>query len=329
MKWIERHISYVALGIILAISPFLLGSTSSAQQFPAKTVRIVVPYAPGGPTDVIARILAAPLQEQLGQTVIVENRAGANTNIGTAFVARSEADGHTLLITSTTFTINPSLYKNVPYDPIKDFEPVQDLATSPNAFVASTASGIRSLKDLIDRESAKPGALNYGTAGIGTPTHLAAELLNIRAKTKLVHVPYAGGGPAAQALLGGQIELGSLALPNVQSAIKAGTMVPLAVTGQQRWPGLPDVATMIELGYPDFVSETAMLFLAPKGTPLEALKRLSQETAEILKRPDVIARINALGFTVLGGGPETLRARIAREVPEFNRIIEGANLPRM
>jgi tripartite-type tricarboxylate transporter receptor subunit TctC len=319
-----------SLVILAALAAFgVIGSNlvaNAADPYPSRTVRIVVPYAAGGPTDTIARILAAPLQELLGQPVIIENKPGANTNIGTGYVAKSEADGYTLLMTSTTFTINPSIYKSSPYDAVKDFEPLKAVASSPNVFVASKASGLKSLSDVIAREKEKPGSLNYGTAGIGTPTHLAAELLNVRAGTNIVHVPFSGGAPAMQAVLGGQIELGSLALPNVQGNIEAGMLVPIAITSERRWPSLPNVPTMIELGYPGFVSETAILFLSPKNTPADVLTKLTTAMDKILERKAVQDSVSAQGFMIQAGGPDVLRARISKELGEYKDIAIKAKI---
>ena len=209
-----------------------------------------MPFAAGGPTDIIARILAQSLSQSLGQSVIVDNRPGGGGNPGMALVARAIPDGHTLLLTSTAIAVNPGLFENLPYDPIKDFAPISELVNAPNVLFVKPDSGITSIADLIAKAKAEPTKYNYASPGVGTKSHLTGEQLKLRAGINIQHIPYRGGGPATQALVAGTVHLGSVALAPVEPLIKSGTVKALAVTGANRWWSLPDVPTMIEFGLP-------------------------------------------------------------------------------
>ncbi len=307
--------------IALAASPAIAQSA-----YPNKPIKIVVPFGPGGSSDVMARILSGPLQQALGASVIVENRAGSGSNLGTAAVARSEPDGYTLLLTTSAFVVNPSLYKNVPYDPVADFAPVADLAVAPNILVASPKAGIRSLQEAIARAKAEPDKYNYSSAGIGTTPHLSVEWLKLRAGINLTHIIYQGGGPATQAVLSGTVELFCGSLPNAQEHVKTGGMIPLGITSAKRWPDLPDVPTLIEQGVPDFVTETGHFLLAPAGTPPDIAGRIAKETLAILARPEMQDRLRLAGFATIAGGPDVLKARIAKDVPFYRDLITRAKV---
>jgi tripartite-type tricarboxylate transporter receptor subunit TctC len=300
-----------------------------AAGYPDRSVRIIVPFSAGGPSDLTARVLSVKFGEAFGQTFIVENRPGAGSNLGTAAVARSAPDGYTLLVTSSAFVVNPGLYKNVPYDPVKDFAPVAELDTSPNVFIATKASGIASIKDLVVRAKAKPDELSYASAGIGTTPHLASELLKIAAGISIAHIPYAGAGPAMQSILSGTVPLMCGSLPGVHPSIMNGAVRALAVTGAQRWYDMPDVPTMLELGYPGFVIDTFHGMLAPAGTPPEIVNRLSELSQTALKEPEFHERLRKLGFEVIGNGPDGMRRRIAEEVPRYRDIIAKAGIPKV
>jgi tripartite-type tricarboxylate transporter receptor subunit TctC len=312
-----------------AFGAAFLGRPAAAVGYPERPVRILVPFAAGGPSDLTARLIGDKLREALGQTFIVENRGGAGGNLGIAQVARSAPDGYTLLVVSSAFVVNPGLYKNVPYDPVKDFAPVAELDTSPNVFVATPASGIASIAELVARAKADPNALSYASAGIGTTPHLAAELLKITAGITMTHVPYPGAGPAIQAILAGTVPLMCASLPGAHPGIKAGTLRPLAVTGNERWYDMPDVPTMLELGYAGFVSETFHCMLAPAGTPAEIIDRLAGASLAALKEPAFHDKLRTLGFEVIGHGPEGLARRIAEEVPRFRDLIAKAGIERV
>ncbi len=306
-----------------------LGRPAVAAGYPERPVRIVVPFAAGGPSDLTARLMAVKLGEALGQTFIVENRGGAGGNLGIAQVARSAPDGYTLLVVSSAFVVNPALYKQVPYDPFKDFAPVAELDTSPNVFVATPASGITTIAQLVARAKANPNELSYASAGIGTTPHLAGELLKIAAGINVTHVPYPGAGPAIQGILAGAVPLMCASLPGAHPSILAGTLRALAVTGAQRWYDMPDVPTMLELGYAGFVSDTFHCMLAPAGTPAEIVDRLAAVCLNALKEPAFRDRLRTLGFEVIGNGPDGLRRRIADEVPRFRDLIAKAGIERV
>jgi tripartite-type tricarboxylate transporter receptor subunit TctC len=313
----------------LAIGAAAPGRRARAAGYPERPVRIIVPFAPGGPSDITARLMSVKLGEALGQTFIVENRAGAGAHLGIAAVARSASDGYTLLVTSSAFVVNPGLYKQVPYDPFKDFAPVAELDTSPNVFIATPASGITSIPELIARAKAKPDELSYASAGIGTTPHLAAELLKIAAGINMVHIPYPGAGPAMQSILAGTVPLMCASLPGAHPSIKSGALRALAVTGPQRWYDLPDVPTMLDLGFADFVIDTFHCMLAPAGTPPDIVDRLATASIDSLKQPEFHERLRTLGFDTIANGPDGLRRRIADEVPRYRDIIAKAGIERV
>jgi len=313
----------------LAISTAAFGRTATAAGYPDHPVRIIVPFAAGGPSDLTARLMGVKLAEALGQTFFVENRAGAGSNLGTAAVARSAPDGYTLLVTSSAFVVNPGLYKEVPYDPIKDFSPVAELDTSPNVFIATPASGINSIAQLVARAKASPNELSYASAGIGTTPHLAAELLKIAAGITVTHVPYQGASLAVQSVLSGTVPVACASLPGAHPSILSGKLHALAVTGPQRWYDMPDVPTMLELGYPGFVVDTFHCMMAPAGTPPEIVNRLAEVSVATLKQPEFHERLRTLGFEIIANGPDGMRRRIADEVPRYRDIIAKAGIERV
>jgi tripartite-type tricarboxylate transporter receptor subunit TctC len=319
--------------VLQGAGAFAVGAATSfpaaGAAYPERPVRIVVPFAAGGPSDVTARLMSAKLGEALGQTFVVENRPGAGSNLGTVAAARSMPDGYTLLVTSSAFVVNPGLYKQVPYDPFTDFAPIAELDTSPNVFIATLASGITTMAELVARAKADPNELSYASAGVGTTPHLAGELLKITAGINMTHVPYQGAGPAMQALLGGVIPLMCGSLPGVHPGIKAGSVRALAVTGTDRWYDMPDVPTMLELGYAGFVSDTFHCILAPAGAPAEIVDRLATVALAALKEPAFHEKLRMLGFEVIGNGPDGLRRRIADEVPRFRDLIAKAGIERV
>src|SRR5690349_17674227 len=316
-------------GGALAVGGPAFGRSAVAAGYPERPVRILVPFAAGGPSDLTARLIGDKLREALGQTFIVENRGGAGGNLGIAQVARSAPDGYTLLVVSSAFVVNPGLYKQVPYDPFKDFAPVAALDTSPNVFIATPASGITSIAELVARAKAKPNELSYASAGIGTTPHLAGELLKITAGIDVTHVPYPGAGPAIQAILAGTVPLMCASLPGAHPGIKAGTLRALAVTGTARWFDMPEVPTMLELGYQGFVSDTFHCMLAPAGTPGDIVDRVATASLAALKEPVFHDKLRTLGFEVIGHGPDGLRQRIAEDVPRFRELIEKAGIERV
>jgi tripartite-type tricarboxylate transporter receptor subunit TctC len=315
-------------GTIAVVLLALAASSASAQSdYPNRPIRIVVPYAAGGSADILARLIAAGLQTSLGQSVLVENRSGASGNVGTVAVARAQPDGYTLLVNTSSFIVNPSLFKPPPFDPIADFVPIVDIAAAPTAIAANKASGIATIADLVNAAKADPQRLNYGTGGPGSMPHLTMELLKLRANVSITHVPFAGGGPAMQAALAGTTQLTAGALANVHAQLKASLLQGLAITSTARWHDLPEIPTMIEAGYPDFVMETTHVLVAPAGTPPPIIERLARETITVLRRPEVADKIRQAGFAPIAGGPAQLAARFAKEVPAFRDLIVKTGIP--
>jgi tripartite-type tricarboxylate transporter receptor subunit TctC len=297
-----------------------------AAAYPDHPIRIIVPFAPAGPTDIMARVLASHLGEALGGTALVENRPGAGGNIGMGIVARADADGYTLLLTSSAFVVNPGLYAKIPYDPFKDFAPIAELSTSPNVILVDPKLGINSIADLIARAKAHSNELNYASPGIGTTPHLTGELLKITADIQMAHVPFPGSGPAVQAVLAGTTQIAIVALPPAHPHIEAGALKALAVTGTTRWFDLPDVPTMVEIGYKAFVSDTFQGFLAPARTPPSVVELLATKSVEVLKIPDVSEQLRNDGFEVIANGPDGMKKRIEDEVPKWRDIIVKAGI---
>ena len=306
--------------------PALLAGPALAQAWPARPLRLIVPFGPGGPTDVVARILAHGLSPALGQPVVIENRGGAGGNIGVALAARAAPDGHTLLVTSTGFVVNPSLFRNPGYDPIRDFAPISELAASPDVFLAGAASPIRSLEDLVARAQAMRLGMHFANPGTGSTPHLAGERLAIERGISFLQVTHSSAALCVQALLAGTVEIGATALASSHAQIKAGSLRALALTGPERWFDLPEVPTMRELGHADFVTETFLSLHAPAGTPGPIIERLARETASVMGEAETRARMRNAGFIVRPDGPEALANRVVREVAAWRDLTTRARI---
>ena len=302
---------------------------SSAQS--SRTIRIIVPFAPSGSADLLARVLQAPLGKELNQTIIVVNRAGAGSNIGTAEVARAAADGNTLLLTTSAFVVNPAMYETIPYDPFKDFAPVAALPTAPNIFVvmANAGGGINALSSVIATAKADPQKLNYASPGHGTTPELTMELLKLKAAIEITNISYSGGGPAMQALMGRTVDILSIALPVVQSQVQGGTMKGIALTTTQRWPSLPNVPTFTELGFPDITLATEHFLLAPAATPPDVIARLTKAVLTVAAQDAFKERVRQIGYDPISGGPELAKQWIARDVPFFKELVKNAKIPQI
>ena len=320
---------------ILRAASFAVGAaaTSSlgiewakAAAYPERPIRVIVPFAAAGPTDIMARILAQSLGSALGGNFIVENKPGAGGNIGIGYAAHAAADGYTLLVVSTAYVVNPGLYAKIPYDPYKDFEPITELGSTPNSILVTPKLGINSIAELIARAKAKPGELNWASPGAGTTPHLSGEFLKIVGGIEMTHVPFNGAAPAIQALLAGTTDVAVSALPPVLPFAQSGAIKVLAVTSTNRWPELANVPTMVELGYKDFIAETAQFLFAPARTAPEILERLSMKSMEVLKAPAVVEQLRANGYEVTAAGPEALRNRIKIEIPKWHDIISKAGI---
>jgi tripartite-type tricarboxylate transporter receptor subunit TctC len=308
-------------------APSLMRLRPAFAAYPERVVKIVVANSPGGPSDIIARFMAAALQESSGKTFIVENKGGGGGNIGMGSVARADPDGYTLLLATSAYAVNPGLYASLPYDPFKDFAAIAEIATSPNVFTVKPEVAANSMKEFVALAKANPDRFNVSTPPIGTTPQLEAEVFKVRAGLgRMATIVFAGGGEALQAVLGGTVQLSSGTLAPALPQIKAGAIKALAVTGATRWPELPEVPTMLEAGFQDFVFETYTALLAPAKTPPEIVSRLEQDTLAILRRPDMRGKLAELGFEIQARDGKGHMARVAKEVPMFREIITQAGI---
>jgi tripartite-type tricarboxylate transporter receptor subunit TctC len=315
-----------AAGLAVA-APAVLRATPALAAYPDRTVRIVVANSPGGPSDIIARIMAAALQQAMGGSFIVDNKGGGGGNIGMGSAARAEPDGYTILLATTVFAVNPSLYDTLPYDPLKDFVPIVELATSPNVFAVKPDLGVSTMKEFVALAKANPDKFNVSVPPVGTTPQLQAEVLKLReGLNRMSTIVFQGGGEALQAVLSGTAQLSSGVLAPAHPQIKAGAIKALAVTGESRWPDLPDVPTMLEAGYKDFVFETYTALLAPAKTPPEIVSRLEKESLAILARPEMREKLTQSGFQVQAKDGKTHMARIEKEIPLYREIINQAGI---
>jgi tripartite-type tricarboxylate transporter receptor subunit TctC len=314
------------LPAVVLIAALGMPFNSAHADYPERQVTMIACFPAGGGTDIAARLINTQLGEALGKPVIVENRGGAGGNIGIAAAARAGGDGYTLLVCSSAYVVNPSLYAQATYDPFKDFLPVMVIGASPNVFVLPAQSELKSMPELIAKAKANPGKLNWTSPGAGTTPYLAGEVLKLRTGINMQHIPFAGAGPATTAVLAGQVDLYTANIGSVMALIEAGKVRPIAVTSEKRWGDLPDVPTLGELGVKDAVSDTFQGIYAPAGTPQPVIDRLVKELSIILARPDVKERFIKAGLPVVAEGPDVFRKRIAHEVPMYKEIIDKAGL---
>ena len=317
-------------GIAAIVGAGLLGSSAAlAQAYPTKPVTIVVPFAAGGTTDILARIIGQALTTELGQSVVVDNRAGAGGNIGGALAAKAPADGYTLFMgTVGTHAINASLYKKMPFDPVKDFAPLTRVANVPNLLVANPAQPFKTVKELIAYAKANPGKVNFGSSGNGSSIHLSGELFKSLAKVDMVHVPYKGSAPAVTDLLGNQIAIMFDNMPSAIQHVRSGKLVPIAVTTAKRSPELPNVPTIAEAGVPGYEATSWFGMFAPAGTPAPVVAQLNKAIVKVLNQPDVKKKINEQGAETYGETPEQFAAFIQAEAVKWGKVVKesGASL---
>jgi tripartite-type tricarboxylate transporter receptor subunit TctC len=314
-RWLNR----LALGALSAV--FAVGV--SAQTYPTKPIRIVVPFPAGGTTDVLARAAAQKLTETLGQSAVVDNRPGAGGNIGAELVAKAPPDGYTLLMgTVGTHAINPSLYPKMPYDHVRDFAPVILVASVPNVLVINPSLPVNSAQELIAYAKTNPGKLNFASSGNGTSIHLSAELFKAMAGVQITHVPYKGSAPALQDLVGGQVQLMFDNLPSSLALIKAGKLKALAVTSKERAAALPDVPTIAESGLPGFEASSWFGLLAPAGTPQPVIAKVNAEIAKWLATPEAKEKVRGQGANAAGGTPEDFVQFIATETAKWQKVVK-------
>jgi tripartite-type tricarboxylate transporter receptor subunit TctC len=313
----------IALGIMLAV----VQASAAAQAWPAKSVRIIVPFSPGGIADNSARTVADKLGARLGQPVVVDNRPGAAGNIGAEFVAKSPPDGYTLLLGyDGTMVVNPHVYTKTGFDVLRDFAPVTKLGDAGVIVVAHPSVPAKDLRELIALAKAKPGSFSYGSAGTGSSAHLACEMLSQRTGTQLVHVPYKGGGQAIADVVGGQIPLACTAVAGSQQFIKTGRLKGLGLSSATRASGAPEVPTFIESGLPGFVVDSWVGILAPANTPRPIVERLQTELAALLQTPEVRERYSVLGIEPVGNKPDEFAAQIRADLARWGPVVKQANI---
>lgn len=316
-KWFH----FLLLGVVMG------GGQASAQDYPTRPVKLVSPWAPGGANDIFCRALAQKLTESLGQPVVVENRPGAAGTIGSDYVAKSPADGYTLVMgSSPTHSIAPGLYPRLPYNPMRDFAPVTLAAVVPNILVVHPSLPIRSVPELIDYARKHPGKLNFSSTGNGSSQHLFGELFKHLAGVDIVHVPYKGTGPALNDLLSGQIQMAFENPPALLPHIHAGRLRALAVAGSKRSASLPDLPTVAEAGLPGYDVAVWFGLFVPAGTPQPIVARLHKEIAAALASPEIKTRMDGFGAEIIGAGPEAFSAHLRAEIPKWASIIKAANV---
>jgi len=326
MKKFMQLFSVGLLSLFVCILGVFHVPSAQAQEYPNRVVKIIVPFAPGGPSDIIARLLSQKLSENLGKSFIVENKPGGSANIGIAQVAKSPADGYTLLLVSSSFVINPSLFGNPGFDVFKDFAPVGMPVSSPNILVAHPSFPAKNMKELIALVKANPGKFDYASPGNGTGPHLSAELLILKANIDMKHIPYNGGGPALQAVLANQVPLGLSALPPAMSQVSAGKLIPLALTSKTRIATLPNVPTIAESGFPDFEGDTQQFVAAPAGTPKAIVDLLNAEMTKIVNAPDMKEKLTSMGYLISTPSPDQTSQIIKTEVDKWSKVIKSANI---
>ena len=310
------------LGCVAAA--FSLGAF--AQDWPARPVRFIVPYPPGGGTDVIARIVQNRLSEALGQPIVIENRGGAGGAVGTEVAAKAAPDGYSFLFTLSSHTINPLLYK-LAYDVERDFAPVTLIVSVPQLIASNPASPLRTMQDVVALAKAHPGKLHYASVGNGTPSHIAGELLKLKMGIDIVHVPYKGGGPAVTDTLGGQVWLLFVTMPAAISQVRAGKLRALAVTTRQRNPGAPEIPTVAEaLGIQDYEVDSWYAIFAPAKTPPAVVARMQKEVARVIQQPDVKQRLLEQGGDTVGSSPEALERVVKGELKKWTELIRDAKI---
>ena len=326
------HAHRSLLGRILRISTVLslalaapLAALADAV-YPDKPIKFVVPYPPGGGTDVVARIVQQRLQAALGQPIVIDNKGGAGGSLGTDIVAKSAPDGYTVLFTLSSHTINPAIFPKLPFDTIKDFEPVGLVASLPQLLAANMAVPVRSVADVVAQAKAAPDKFSFASVGNGSPGHLAGELMVLRTGAPMAHIPYRGGGPAVTDVIGGQVPLLWVSIPAAAAQVKAGKLRALAVSTTKRSPAFPDVPTMQEAGVADFEVDSWYAMLVPAKTPRPIIDRLNKALNTVLAEPAIRAQLLDQGADAVGGTPEALAKVIAAEVPKWIKLAKDANI---
>ena len=316
----------IALALVLSA---LIAVPALAQTYPNRPVRLVVPFPAGGGVDTMARIVGNKLSERIGQPVLVEHRPGAGGTLGADAVAKAAPDGYTVLITVNALAISAALYKTLPFDPLKAFEPVVQVAANPFVLVGSPKMQAATIQDVIAFAKAKPGTMNYGSSGLGAPLHLLTEQFKHSAGLDIAHIPYRGDAPMFTALLAGDVQIGFMPAGTGVPQVKNGQVKGLAVTGQKRSPALPEVPTLLEAGVKGLEADSWYGLFAPAGTPRDIVMRLNREMIEVLKAPDVVERLRSAGNEPAGGTPEQLNAVYRADIARFAKVIADAKIPKL
>ena len=320
-----QNLSQYAM-LVAAAMTAAAGAYAAAAQYPTKAVRMIVPFAPGGPTDVIARVVAAKLSEAWSNQVVVDNRAGAGGNIGMGVAANATADGYTIAVVSSSYVVNPSLYAKIPYDPYKSFVPVTNIAASPNVFVAHPSVPAKTMQDLVAVTMKDSKKYSIATPGVGTTPDLSAELFKMTAKLDIVRVPFGGAGPAVASVIGNQVPLGCVAMPPATQHILGGRLRGLAVTSAKRSPALPDVPTMAEAGFTGQEADTLQGVFVPAGTPKAIVNKISADIKRLMAQPETRQRVVDLGFDIVTSTPEEFAAQVKVEVEKWAKVIKAAGI---
>ncbi|HMJ27213.1 MAG TPA: tripartite tricarboxylate transporter substrate binding protein [Xanthobacteraceae bacterium] len=324
------RVTNVIARVLAGCAGLLLAGAGSAQSpYPDRPVKIIVPFAAAGPTDVVARLIAQKLSEKFGQQFYTENMGGAGGNLGMAAVARSPADGYTILFSSSSYTVNPSLYAKSPYDPDRDFAPVTKAAGSPNGLFVHPSIPAKSVKELVDLLKANPGKYTFASPGIGTTPHLSSELFKLTFGLDFALAPFPGGGPSIQSVVGGHTPMCFQAIPPATPLVKDGKLRALAITAKTRSPALPDVPTLDELGIKGQEAETMQGVLVPAGTPKPIVDLLQTEIARIVNLPDVRDKMLAMGLEPDGMSPAEFAAYIKADVAKWKKVIADAKIPQI
>lgn len=312
---------------LLVLSLMLLSTQTFAQAYPAKPIRVIDAYPPGGSTDIVARIISPRFAESTGHAWVIENRPGAQGIIGTDFVSKAAPDGYTLLMFTGSHTIHPSVYKNLPYDLVKAFAPVTQTTLTTNILVVHPSLPVNNLKELIALATRRPGQLNYSSAGTGSSTHMAMELLKSMAKIDIAHIPYKGSAPAVIDCVAGHVALLFGPMPGVVPHVRSGRLRPLAVSTVRRSIALPEIPTVAEAGVQGYESTNSVGVLAPAGSPREIVNKLNQEIVRVLNLPDVRDRLHSLGSELVGSTPEQFGEFIRSEIVKWARVVQEARIP--
>jgi len=318
--------SFLRMSSVVLLAFTTCAGSALAQTYPAKPIRIIVPQSAGGSTDLVARPLAKVLGETMGTSFVVENRPGAGSIIGSDAVAKAPPDGYTLLMVAASFSINPSIYRKLPFDAVADFSPVTQVSAFPNILVVQSSSPIKTVQEFLTTVRAQPGKFNYGSSGIGTGTHLSMEMMKYMAKLDMVHVPYKGGAPAVNALLGGQVQMNLATISTALPHVKSGALRALAVSTGQRWPSTPDLPTLAEAGLKGYDYASWVGMFAPAKTPASIVNRLWNESAKAARSAEIKTVLAQEAAEPIGNSPEQFAAIVEREIATWKKVVEAAGI---